>query len=240
MTRSMAAWAAAGALVAFVCALGVAVLVGTDALRASPVAQSQFTAWFVIAEALGGDFGGAEEQRYLSLGEPGKVVRLTPPPNVRITANGAETRARRVHDDGVVAARWGDGAETSDADREVHGEGLDAEPLVAPDARELFAEPLDFPRNDDRRQLRQLRHHRGERRRISVGGLLLRGLGLPARRVPTLMGGGLHSAADCSRPTDDRQKLSNIQPYHLYSLIQTKQCRQKTFWGLALHWKQYL
>jgi hypothetical protein len=48
----MAAWAAAGALVAFVCAFGVAVVVGTDALTTSPVAQSQFTAWFVIAGAV--------------------------------------------------------------------------------------------------------------------------------------------------------------------------------------------
>ena len=61
-----------GVVMAFTCALVVGVFVGLDALRTSAVAQSQFTAWFVMADAIA-----------MLVAAPLPIVRARPAPWLR-------------------------------------------------------------------------------------------------------------------------------------------------------------
>ena len=61
---------------------------------------------------------------------------------------------------------------------------LQEERLPALRARQTLQERIDLPGDDDRRETRKLSDHALERVGVAIGRLLLRGLCLPARRVP--------------------------------------------------------
>jgi hypothetical protein len=69
---------------------------------------------------------------------------------------------------------------------------LQQEPPARLGFRDLALQRLDFPRNDDRRQVSERLDRAGERHRIPVGRLLLGRSGRPARRRPVRGGAVCH------------------------------------------------